>query len=148
MFLRLTPIKLRLYALITLEINLPFLPLPLKYTLLKAKLWEYQTATIRKLLIDNTKAEEDKSPPKLESFGVRRFLAISVIQRNLYFKKKRSCLSYLYYFIHIYSFIVRSFKKMVKYVHVYTGIFFPVFVYHPYTCKHPHVKKEICFKFT
>lgn len=79
MFLRLTPIKLRLYALITLEIKLPFLPLPLKYILLKAKLWEYQTATIRKLLIDNTKAEEDKSPPKLESFGVRRFLAISVI---------------------------------------------------------------------
>lgn len=114
MFLRLTPIKLRLYALITLEIKLPFLPLPLKYILLKAKLWEYQTATIRKLLIDNTKAEEDKSPPKLESFGVRRFLAISVIQRNLYFKKKRSCLSYLYYFIHIYSFIVRSFKNNGK----------------------------------
>lgn len=85
MFLRLTPIKLRLYALITLEIKLPFLPLPLKYILLKAKLWEYQTATIRKLLIDNTKAEEDKSPPKLESFGVRRFLATSVIQHNLYF---------------------------------------------------------------
>lgn len=110
MFLRLTPIKLRLYALITLEIKLPFLPLPLKYILLKAKLWEYQTATIRKLLIDNTKAEEDKSPPKLESFGVRRFLAISVIKK----KKKKELPSYLYFFIHIYSFIVRSFKNNGK----------------------------------
>lgn len=147
MFLRLTPIKLRLYALITLEINLPFLPLPLKYTLLKAKLWEYQTATIRKLLIDNTKAEEDKSPPKLESFGVRRFLAISVIQRNLYLKKKVAYLicTFLFTFIHLLFVLL---KTMVKYVQVYTGIFFPVFVYHPYTCKHPLVKKEICFKFT
>lgn len=69
MFLRLTPIKLRLYAVITLEVKLKFIP-PLKLTLYKAKLWEYQTATIRKLLIDNTKAEEDESPPKLQSFGV------------------------------------------------------------------------------
>lgn len=73
MFLRLTPIKLRLYAVITLEVKLGFISTPLILTLYKAKLWEYQTATIRKLLIDNTKAEEDESPPKLQSFGVRNF---------------------------------------------------------------------------
>lgn len=138
MFLRLTPIKLRLYALITLEIKLPFLPLPLKYILLKAKLWEYQTATIRKLLIDNTKAEEDKSPPKLESFGVRRFFATSVIQHNLYFFFFKGVAypicTFLFTFIHLLFVLL---KTMVKYVQVYTGIFFPVFVYHPYTCKHP-----------
>lgn len=70
MFLRLTPIKLRLYAVITLEVKLAFIPTPLILTLFKAKLWEFQTATIRKLLIDNTKAEEDESPPNLQSFGV------------------------------------------------------------------------------
>lgn len=73
MFLRLTPIKLRLYAVVTLEVKLGFIPTPLILTLYKAKLWEYQTATIRKLLIDNTKAEEDESPPKLQSYGVRNF---------------------------------------------------------------------------
>lgn len=63
-------------------------------------------------------------------------------------KKKRSCLpicTFLFTFIHLLFVLL---KTMVKYVHVYTGIFFPVFVYHPYTCKHPLVKKEICFKFT
>jgi hypothetical protein len=69
MYLRLTPLKLRLYALVTLEI--PLLIKTIKITLFKTKLWEYQTATIRKLLIDNSKAEEDKTPPKLQSFGVR-----------------------------------------------------------------------------
>lgn len=75
MFLRLTPIKLRLYAVITLTVKLQFIETPLKLTLTlyKAKLWEYQTATIQKLLIDNTKAEEDESPPKLQGFGVRNF---------------------------------------------------------------------------
>lgn len=73
MFLRLTPIKLRLYAVITLEVKLGFISTPLILTLYKAKLWEYQTATILKLLIDNTKAEEDESPPKLQSFGVQNF---------------------------------------------------------------------------
>lgn len=44
MFLRLTPIKLRLYAVVTLEVKLGFIPTPLTLTLYKAKLWEYQTA--------------------------------------------------------------------------------------------------------
>lgn len=69
MYLRLTPLKLRLYALVTLEIDL--LLKTIKLTLYKVKLWEFQTATIRKLLIDNSKDEEDKTPPKLQSFGVR-----------------------------------------------------------------------------
>lgn len=69
MFLRLTPIKLKLYAEVTLEVNL-FL-VTLKKTLFKQGLWEFQTATINKLLIDITKAEEDKTPPTLQSFGVR-----------------------------------------------------------------------------
>lgn len=68
MFLRLTPIKLKLYAEVTLEVNL--LVATMKITLLKKALWEFQTATINKLLIDNTKAEEDKTPPTLQSFGV------------------------------------------------------------------------------
>ena len=68
MFLRLTPIKLRLYALVTLEIDV-FIG-TIKLTLYKAKLWQYSTPTIRMPLIDNSKPEEDKTPPQLQSFGV------------------------------------------------------------------------------
>ena len=68
MFLRLTPIKLRLYALVTLEIDV-FIG-TIKLTLFKVKLWQYQTATIRKPIIDNSKPEEDLTPPQLQTAGV------------------------------------------------------------------------------
>nr|XP_022295052.1 uncharacterized protein LOC111105175 [Crassostrea virginica] len=67
MFLRLTPIKLRLYALVTLEIDV-FIG-TIKLTLFKVKLWQYQTATIRKPIIDNSKPEEDLTPPQLQTAG-------------------------------------------------------------------------------
>ena len=66
MYLRLTPIKLTLYALVTLEINL--VVQTIKKTLFKAKLWSYTAPTIEKKLIDNRKDEEDKSPPKMSNF--------------------------------------------------------------------------------
>lgn len=68
MYLRLTPIKLTLYALVTLEVDLGFTSF--KKVLFKTKLWRYKAATIKKLLIDNTKEEVDKSPPLVKSFGV------------------------------------------------------------------------------
>lgn len=68
MFLRLQPIKLRLYALVTLEVNVLFTTF--KKVLYKATLWHYDGPTIQTKLIDNPKTEEDKTPPKLQSFGV------------------------------------------------------------------------------
>lgn len=70
MYLRLTPIKLTLYALVTLEVDLGFTSF--KKVLFKTKLWRYKAPTIMKLLIDNTKKEEDESPPEVKSFGVRK----------------------------------------------------------------------------
>lgn len=72
MYLRLTPIKLTLYALVTLEVDLGFTSF--KKVLFKTKLWRYKAPTIMKLLIDNTKKEEDESPPEVKSFGVRKFI--------------------------------------------------------------------------
>ncbi|XP_062582876.1 uncharacterized protein LOC134244633, partial [Saccostrea cucullata] len=67
MYLRLTPLKLRLYALVTLEVDLWVYTL--RMTLFKAKLWQYETPSIRLKLIDNKKDEKDNTPPKLLSFG-------------------------------------------------------------------------------
>ncbi|KAK3101942.1 hypothetical protein FSP39_007535 [Pinctada imbricata] len=64
MYLELTPIKLNLFALVTLEIEL----LGITKTLFEVSLFEYTTPTIRKKLIDNSKKEEDKSPPVIEPF--------------------------------------------------------------------------------
>lgn len=68
LFLKLQPIKLRLYALVTLEVDLLFTTY--KKVLYKATLWHYDGPTIQTKLIDSPKTEEDKSPPKLQSFGV------------------------------------------------------------------------------
>ena len=62
MFLRLTPLKLVLYGLVTLEVKLGFVSF--KKTLFKKKIWAYSTPTITKLLIDTGKKDEDKSPPQ------------------------------------------------------------------------------------
>lgn len=77
MYLRLTPIKLTLYALVTLEVDLGFTSF--KKVLFKTKLWRYKAPTIMKLLIDNTKKEEDESPPEVKSFGVRNICNILII---------------------------------------------------------------------
>lgn len=77
MYLRLTPIKLTLYALVTLEVDLGFTSF--KKVLFKTKLWRYKAPTIMKLLIDNTKKEEDESPPEVKSFGVRKIYNILII---------------------------------------------------------------------
>ena len=66
MYLQLTPIKLNLYALVTLEVDLGFTSF--KKTLFKTSLWKYAAPTIEKKLIDNRKAEEDDSPPTITSF--------------------------------------------------------------------------------
>lgn len=66
MYLRLTPIKLNLYALVTLEVDLGFTTIV--KTLFKTKLFSYATPTIMKKLIDNTKEDPDTSPPQIKSF--------------------------------------------------------------------------------
>ncbi|XP_076085326.1 uncharacterized protein LOC143056125 [Mytilus galloprovincialis] len=67
MYLKLTPIELNLYALVTLEVRLG--SISFKKILFKAKLWSYKTPTITKKLIDNRKDEEDKTPPDISPFS-------------------------------------------------------------------------------
>lgn len=66
MYLKLTPIKLTLYALVTLEVNI--LGAKIKKTLFKAKLWQYAAPTITKKLLDNRKGERDNTPPVIGPF--------------------------------------------------------------------------------
>jgi hypothetical protein len=65
MYLRLTPIKLALYAQVTLEVDLLFVSF--KKVLFQKKIWHYEAPTIMKKLIDTHKPEEDKTPPKITS---------------------------------------------------------------------------------
>lgn len=65
MYLRLTPIKLALYAQVTLEVDLLFVTI--KKVLFEKKIWQYATPTIEKKLIDTHKPEEDKTPPHITS---------------------------------------------------------------------------------
>lgn len=64
MYLRLTPIKLALYAQVTLEVKLLFVRI--KKVLFEKKLWHYETPTIKKKLIDSHKPEQDKTPPTIK----------------------------------------------------------------------------------
>ncbi|VDH98959.1 Hypothetical predicted protein [Mytilus galloprovincialis] len=66
MYLKLTPIELNLYALVTLEVNLGLTKF--KKVLFKVELWSYKAPTITKKLIDNRKDEEDKTPPEISPF--------------------------------------------------------------------------------
>lgn len=63
MFLRLTPIRLALSARVTLEVHLAFIHF--KKVLFQTNLWHYETPTIRKMVIDSHKKEEDTTPPKI-----------------------------------------------------------------------------------
>ena len=66
MYLKLTPIELNLYALVTLEVDIGVAKFT--KTLFKATLWSYKAPTITKKLIDNRKDEEDKTPPDISPF--------------------------------------------------------------------------------
>ncbi|KAL5015119.1 hypothetical protein ScPMuIL_009389 [Solemya velum] len=66
MDLKLTPVKIALYALVTLEVDLKFTSFT--KTLFKAKLFSYATATITKRMVDTTKNEKDDSPPEFSDF--------------------------------------------------------------------------------
>ena len=66
MYLELTPIKLRLSALVTLEVDLLFTSF--KKVLYKHDIWTYKTPTIRKKMVDTIKDEKDNSPPQIDSF--------------------------------------------------------------------------------
>ena len=76
MFLKLTPIKLKLKVLVTLEVNLLFTTIT--KTLFKATLWQYKAPTITKKMVDVTIEEKDDSPPIAKPVvvkpGVRNFL--------------------------------------------------------------------------
>lgn len=75
MDLELTPIKLRLIGLVTLEVNLLFAKI--KKTLYSKNLWEYSTPTIRKNMIDVSTKEKDETPPQFSPVvnkkGVSRY---------------------------------------------------------------------------
>lgn len=62
MDLKLTPVKLRLIGLVTLEVKIFFVKI--KKTLFSKDLWHYTTPTIDKRLIDVSTKEEDESPPQ------------------------------------------------------------------------------------
>ncbi|KAJ8321023.1 hypothetical protein KUTeg_002610 [Tegillarca granosa] len=66
MYLKLTPLSLALYGLVTLEVDLAFVSFT--KTLYKAKIWGYKTPTISKKLIDNRDKDEDVSPPEFKNF--------------------------------------------------------------------------------
>ncbi|XP_053400990.1 uncharacterized protein LOC123541000 [Mercenaria mercenaria] len=62
MDLELTPVKLKLIALVTLEVKLLFVKI--KKILYSKDLWHYKTPTIRKTIIDVSTKEKDESPPQ------------------------------------------------------------------------------------
>lgn len=77
MYLRLILIKLILYVLVILEVDLGFISF--KKVLFKTKFWRYKVLIIMKLLIDNIKKEEDESLLEVKSFGVRKIYNILII---------------------------------------------------------------------
>lgn len=77
MYLRLILIKLILYVLVILEVDLGFISF--KKVLFKMKFWRYKVLIIMKLLIDNIKKEEDESLLEVKSFGVRKIYNILII---------------------------------------------------------------------
>lgn len=79
MYLRLTPIKLTLYGLVTLEI--PFFDIT--KVLFQKKIWHYETPTIRKKLIDCHKQEEDKTPPQINSVIYVKWIKVFIVLRNV-----------------------------------------------------------------
>jgi hypothetical protein len=62
MDLEMIPLKLKLMALVTLEINLAFVTV--KKTLFKKNIWEYSTPSIRTNIFTVNTKDEDKSPPE------------------------------------------------------------------------------------
>ncbi|CAH1250560.1 FAT1 [Branchiostoma lanceolatum] len=63
--LELIPLKLKLMALVTVEVNL--LVGTITETLFKADLWKYTTPKITMRILDLSTKEEDNSPPEIES---------------------------------------------------------------------------------
>ncbi|KAL5014713.1 hypothetical protein ScPMuIL_008983 [Solemya velum] len=70
MDLKLTPVKIALYALVTLEVNLLFTSF--KRTLYKATLFSYATPTITKRMVDTTKKVKDVTPPEFSDFTYKK----------------------------------------------------------------------------
>ncbi|XP_063408918.1 uncharacterized protein LOC134692399 [Mytilus trossulus] len=66
MDLDMTPIRLKLKVLITLEI--PLLFTSIKITLFKATIWQYSSPTIRQNIISNWKKEKDLTGPVITEF--------------------------------------------------------------------------------
>ncbi|XP_076076023.1 uncharacterized protein LOC143046845 [Mytilus galloprovincialis] len=64
MYLQLIPLEMRLSARVTLEIRI-FWGIKFTITLFKRTIWRYRAPSINKKIIDNTKKEEDLSPPEL-----------------------------------------------------------------------------------
>ncbi|XP_060596420.1 uncharacterized protein LOC132750448 [Ruditapes philippinarum] len=93
MDLELTPVSLKLSAIVTLDIDLAFFKF--KKVLFNADLWRYSTPTIKTNMIDVSTKEEDESPPQfsavienkhsnLKSFGTRAVCDISQIKNRDY----------------------------------------------------------------
>jgi hypothetical protein len=65
MDLELTPVSLKLSAIVTLDIDLAFFKF--KKVLFNADLWRYSTPTIKTNMIDVSTKEEDESPPQFSA---------------------------------------------------------------------------------
>ncbi|XP_063408925.1 uncharacterized protein LOC134692405 [Mytilus trossulus] len=66
MNLELTPLKIKVLALVTLELQ--FLGFSKTIVLYKTTLWSYSTPTIRAKIIDKRKDEKDQTAPAIEEF--------------------------------------------------------------------------------
>ncbi|CAH1242180.1 Hypp6488 [Branchiostoma lanceolatum] len=66
--IELIPLQLKLKALVTLEIKIPFIG-TIKKTLFKKTLWKYTTSSIKSRILDLHTWEPDNSAPELETVG-------------------------------------------------------------------------------
>ena len=63
MDLELIPLKLKLFAQVTVEIKIPLVG-KIKEIVFEKELWKYETPLIKKRIIEVSTKEEDESPPQ------------------------------------------------------------------------------------
>ncbi|KAI8485717.1 hypothetical protein Bbelb_365510, partial [Branchiostoma belcheri] len=66
--IELIPLQLKLKALVTLEVKIPFIG-TIKKTLFKKTLWKYSTPSIKNRILDLHTWEPDNTPPEMEAVG-------------------------------------------------------------------------------
>lgn len=74
MDLELTPVKLRLIGLVTLEVHLLFITI--RKTLFSMDIWHYTAPTIRKRMIEVSTKEKDETPPQFSPVISRKHVRL------------------------------------------------------------------------